>query len=240
MIKGILFDLGFTLEKPESGDWMLTKKFYSYYPKEKIDALPKEELFNAISYASIPLRAHHKISTLKEEEELFTQFYLDMISKLPQFEITKEIAKDISKDRTYDYEKYVLYDSTKETLKKLKAKGYRLGVLSDTWPSTVPQLEEDDIAQYFDCFTYSFQLGVFKPDVQLFEDAKQKMGLQPNEILFVDDLARILHGAKEFGFYVVQSCQNPRSEKDETLISLYQPSDIFEILENNNFESETV
>ena len=34
MIRGIFFDLGWTLELPETGDWMLTKCFRKYISEE--------------------------------------------------------------------------------------------------------------------------------------------------------------------------------------------------------------
>ena len=236
MIKGILFDLGYTLEKPETGDWMLTKKFYSYYPKEVLQALDKEVLHNALRKASFPLAQDHKINTREEEFIQFTKFYYDLISNIPSLSIDETIAKDIAQDRTYDYEKYVLFDSTMETLQTLKEQGYKLGVLSDTWPSTVDQLEYAGIAQYFDCFTYSFQYGVLKPHHLLYEDAIKKMQLSPDTLIFVDDLPKNLIGASAYGIHPVQSLQNPSIQQDASFPSINKPSDIFALLNHTKQE----
>ena len=78
--------------------------------------------------------------------------------------------------------------------------------ISDTWPSIVPQLEHAGILPYFDCLTFSYQLGLFKPDPQLFRDALTKMGLPAGETVFVDDLVKNLESAAALGIHPVLSC----------------------------------
>lgn len=230
MIKGIFFDLGYTLEKPETGDWMLTKRFYDHYPEEVCRQYTKEEWYKAQMVASIPLAQNHMISSLETEYEQFTQFYLDLIHQLPALSITQAIAQDIAYDRTYAYEKYVLFDTTKQTLQELQQQGYRIGIISDTWPSSEIQLQEAGIAQYFDCMTFSFQYGVLKPDAKLYEDALHKMGLPAEETLFLDDLPKNLYKAEQYGILPIQSLANPNVQKDPHFQGIQEPLELLELL----------
>ena len=74
MIKGVFFDLGWTLMKPETNDWMLTKKFREYYPIEVTNTVPKDVWDKALEIASKPLVDNHKMSTREEEHEAFIGF----------------------------------------------------------------------------------------------------------------------------------------------------------------------
>ena len=76
---------------------------------------------------------------------------------------------------------------------------YKLGVISDTWPSIVPVLEEFGLPGYFDTLTYSFEVGCFKPDPRMFADALGKMGLPPEQCVFIDDTAQNLGGRPKAG-----------------------------------------
>ena len=91
-----------------------------------------------------------------------------------------------------------MFDSTLDTLEAVRGR-YRLGIISYTWPSIVPLLEYLGILKYFDCATFSFELGAFKPDRRMYEDALAKMGLPAENTVFVDDSARNLYGAQEAG-----------------------------------------
>lgn len=80
---------------------------------------------------------------------------------------------------------------------------YELGIISDTWPSIIPLLEHFDILKYFGCATFSFELGTFKPDRRMFQDALSKMGLPPEQTVFIDDSPKNLAGAAALGIVPV-------------------------------------
>ena len=204
MIRGIFFDLGWTLELPETGDWMLTKCFRKYISEELQATVDPQLWRKALMTASQPLTEHHKITTLAEEADQFTGWYMDLLQTagLP---VTPEIAREIALDRTYEYDKYIVPPEVPVLLRELKAEGYKLGVISDTWPSIVPQLEHAGILQYFDCLTFSYQLGFFKPDPRLFQDALAKMALPAGETVFIDDLVKNLESAEALGIHPVLS-----------------------------------
>lgn len=229
VIRGIFFDLGWTLETPKTGDWMLTERFYEHFPKEQVDAVDRDIWYAALRKASYPLIISHQMSTLEEEEDAFTGFYYDLITNAG-LTVSEETARDISRDRTYRWEKYVTMDDTEETLRRLKKQGYKLGIISDTWPSTVPRLEQSGLYGLFDCASFSFEKGIFKPDPAIFLDALGKMGLPAEETVFVDDLVKNLDSASSLGITGVLSLAHG-SAPDPRYPSVRRPSDILQVLE---------
>ncbi|MBE6117030.1 MAG: HAD family hydrolase [Erysipelotrichaceae bacterium] len=214
MIKGILFDVGWTLMKAQTGDWMLTEKFREYCPRSLQDTVDPAQWRKALIKASGPLEELHnagKLITLEDEEEAFTDFYFTLLEEagLPA---DREAANIISRDRTYVYKgKYILADGIHQVLDTLKQQGYRLGILSDTWPSIVPMLEYFDLEPYFDARTYSYVLRTFKPDARMYQDALDQLGLPGEETVFIDDLAKNLDGADVLGIHGILACL--RTEK---------------------------
>jgi len=56
----------------------------------------------------------------------------------------------------------------------------------------------------FDTSCYSWELGVRKPNSAFFVEAARRIGAEPTEILFIDDSARNIAGAREAGFSAEQ------------------------------------
>lgn len=93
-----------------------------------------------------------------------------------------------------------LYPETHNVLKALKAEGYKLGVISDTFPSLKASLESLGIACYFDSFTASSLVGAGKPDPKIFEAATRSLEVKAHDSIFVDDNREKADGAREQGF----------------------------------------
>ena len=70
-IKGVFFDLGWTLEDPESGDWFLTSLFRDYYPVIFDNRVNKKMYDDAFQKAFAILIKDHKMSTAEEEIRAF-------------------------------------------------------------------------------------------------------------------------------------------------------------------------
>lgn len=72
-------------------------------------------------------------------------------------------------------------------LDALKARGVRLGLISNWDARIVPLLEGLGVRELFDVVTASFQVGVEKPDSRIFSDALAKCGVAPQRALHVGD-----------------------------------------------------
>jgi putative hydrolase of the HAD superfamily len=69
-----------------------------------------------------------------EELEVFIKFYNIIFKELKDFEIDSNIVENIARDTVYNDEKFVFYDDVFEVI-PLLSKDYKLGIVSDTWPS---------------------------------------------------------------------------------------------------------
>lgn len=199
-IKGIFFDLGGTLLYPPSGSWMFSELAYRHFPKERLlEPGPRA----AMSRASRKLDEHHLLHTVEEEYTQFYGYYKAVSDALPELGLTGDDLRIVTEDKVYNKDdNYRLFGGTISTLKALQGR-YELGIISDTWPSIIPLLEHFDILKYFGCATFSFELGTFKPDRRMFQDALSKMGLPPEQTVFIDDSPKNLAGAAALGIVPV-------------------------------------
>jgi epoxide hydrolase-like predicted phosphatase len=78
---------------------------------------------------------------------------------------------------------------------------FRLGILSN-WDDRLEEILEErmNIAHYFDAILNSHRLGVAKPDEKAFRMALARLEAMPQEVLFIDDLARNTKAAGALGF----------------------------------------
>jgi HAD superfamily hydrolase (TIGR01549 family) len=78
----------------------------------------------------------------------------------------------------------------KKTLASLQTMGLKLGIVSNTFvnrASLERHLEQLGIRDFFSLRLYSYELGLRKPDLRIFEIAAEKIGEAPENILFVGD-----------------------------------------------------
>ncbi len=134
-------------------------------------------------------------------EDFFALFHLPM-----SFEDIKKAYNEI----------FTLKKDTFQLVKTLKAKGMRLGVLSNTsqphWEyvqTTFPELFSQ-----FDVLLGSHELHLAKPDKQIYLAAAQAAGVKPSEILFFDDLNINIVGARIAGFDAVQFFDAAQAEEE--------------------------
>jgi len=52
--------------------------------------------------------------------------------------------------------------------------------------------------------SFSWELGIKKPSREIFDETLNKMGLKPEEVIFVDDGALNIQKAKEYGLNGIQ------------------------------------
>lgn len=229
-VKGIFFDLGWTLFGPRSGDWMFSEFARKYFPKERLDALPQERVIAAMRAGAEFLDTHHLLSAIEEEYKLFLRYFTMLAEALPELGLNEADIKAVTDEKVYNQAAdFYLFEDSIATLEALKGK-YRLGVISDTWPSIVPVLEAYGLLPYFDCITYSYTLGVYKPHPKMYEDALSKMGLPPEQTIFIDDTAKNLEGARKAGIQPVLIRAKPDADDAEDLVKIGRISGLLEAL----------
>lgn len=79
-------------------------------------------------------------------------------------------------------------ESTALTLRELKARGLKLGVVSNSDGRIESAFEQTGLKGYFDFFIDSFLVGVEKPDPKIFHIATERAGVAPAQAAYVGDL----------------------------------------------------
>lgn len=192
----IFFDLGDTVVAPPSGDWMFIHRFLEL-AGDRLQACSADEIRRAKAAGLDYLAKNHLVLTAAAEAEQFFQYY-SIISDRLNLRLTEEECRVAALDRTYNMDNYRLYPDAKQVLGTL-SRTHRLGVISDTWPSIKTQLGALGVLQFFSFATYSFSLGVFKPDPRMYLDALQKCGHDAKDAVFIDDNPKNLEGAAKLG-----------------------------------------
>ena len=167
----------------------------------------------------------------QEEYQQNLDYYGEIARLFPELGATPQDVETAALEKVYQARHtYQLFEDSIPTLEALRGK-YKLGVISDTWPSIVPVLEEFGLPGYFDTLTYSFEVGCFKPDPRMFADALGKMGLPPEQCVFIDDTAQNLVGAQKLGIQPVQIRKKPGADPcPEGMLSIDKISGILELL----------
>ena len=78
--------------------------------------------------------------------------------------------------------------------------GVRTGLLSNSWGH---RYDRSRWAEIFDATVISGEIGIRKPDPEIYALAAERLGLPPEEIVFVDDIPRNLPPAEEAGMATV-------------------------------------
>jgi HAD superfamily hydrolase (TIGR01509 family) len=87
-----------------------------------------------------------------------------------------------------------------EYVKKVKTAGYKTAICSSNFPARINGLQRrfgflDD----FDVIALSYEVGVNKPDKQLYKALITKSGVEPSEIFYSDDYEPATNTAKALG-----------------------------------------
>ena len=89
----------------------------------------------------------------------------------------------------YDFGKYiVMLPGAVETLHEVKRRGYLIGAVTNGVSSLQNiKLDTAGIRDLFDVVVVSGDIGVYKPDRRIFDEACRRAGVQNEEALFVGD-----------------------------------------------------
>lgn len=100
---------------------------------------------------------------------------------------------------------------------------YKTALLSNAWDGTWEFVKEIyDFSDAFDAMVFSADVGMRKPEAEIFHYIVEKLGVRPDEALFVDDFAPNVEGARRAGLQAIQFITREQAERD-VLAALGQP-----------------
>jgi epoxide hydrolase-like predicted phosphatase len=89
-------------------------------------------------------------------------------------------------------------------IRSLRAR-YRTGMLSNSWDRDGWAMAEKlGFADCFDVFVTSAEVGVMKPEPRIYHIALERLGISPQEAIFVDDFIENVEAARRLGMQAVR------------------------------------
>lgn len=85
----------------------------------------------------------------------------------------------------------------------LRARGYRVGALTNNWPD-IEGHDSVDLRSYFDVFVASATEGVNKPDPRIYRLMLERLDTPAAETVFLDDIGRNCKAAAELGMHAIK------------------------------------
>jgi non-heme chloroperoxidase len=89
-----------------------------------------------------------------------------------------------------------------EAIRRLRAKGFRVAALTNNWRSETDATTELQI--HFDVVIESAKEGLRKPDPRIYRVACERLGVTPEETIFLDDIGLNLKSAKALGMTTIK------------------------------------
>ncbi len=188
-IKAIFFDAGDILyHRPERD-----KHLKSFLVGKKLNPAPNFELERA------------RLKDLAFSGQIKRHVYYEKVIRLYGIEDPQEIREGIAAI-SKDDDTVAIFDGVPDTIKKLKQKGYILGIITDTAMPFTRKLNWFDqygFGQVWDVVISSKEIGVRKPNRLMYEEAIRQTGVKPGEAVFVGHKAYELEGARAVGLKTI-------------------------------------
>ncbi|OLE36090.1 MAG: hypothetical protein AUG48_08635 [Actinobacteria bacterium 13_1_20CM_3_68_9] len=126
--------------------------------------------------------------------------------RLPEEEFERRFAERLGLDDATD-----LIDSMFRGMKPsepmvaavlaARASGIHTGLVSNSWSTS--HYDRDMLAELFDAAVISAEVGLHKPQPEIYALASQRLGVEPEQCVFVDDLRENCAGAEAVGMTAI-------------------------------------
>lgn len=208
-IKAILIDSGRVLNVPVTGHWFITPNFFNYVDKKSFKSISVAQKREAFNKAGQYINKQNLISNEGEEYKYFFEYYKIFSESMPQLQLQDKDIQAITKDLVYNYDKYSFYKDVFKLIPEL-SKEYKLGVVSDAWPSLENIFKKANLRDYFSSFVISSIKGVTKPNELMYRTALEELNICPKEAIYIDDSIKNCEGAIKMGINSFLMCRDLR------------------------------
>ncbi len=121
------------------------------------------------------------------------------------------------------------FPETLKVMEKLRRNNIKVCLLSNALPNLADTAQDLTAKELI--FT-SYELGMLKPDVQIYQTVLQNLNAKPQEVVFIDDKLTNVEAAKSIGIHGIVFERNT-IEKDIAAITNNLPYPIKSTLKNN-------
>lgn len=176
MIKAVIFDIGGVLVNKSPVLREILDEF----------GLKEGEIYDYY------LETLRKLEVGEIDEPTFWQLFTK------KFNITKSVPNPSPLIKRYK-EEIKINEGTLEIKSHLKRKGFKLAALSNTIPPHADYLKTLGVFENFDVVILSNEVGLLKPDPKIYELILQRLDVNPEETIFIDDDPNYIKGAEKVG-----------------------------------------
>lgn len=117
-------------------------------------------------------------------------------------------------------EGYKINQEVLDFIKELHSQNIKVGTISNRYKLNSDYLEKEfQFKKYFDFIILSHDVGILKPDKEIFQVLLDKSNVRPEEILYSDDDEGKIQGAKELGIntYIFTSLEKFKKDNAKLL-----------------------
>ena len=202
--KAVVFDWAWTLvDLKQEDDRRPFLKIFDFLRDKKIQLPEFESFFKAYQNLFYKLieasrQTHQEACFAHVLNYLLLSFSIDIRNKTTIRELLFKFYQEIYSCRE-------VFPDVAPTLQGLQSRGVRLGIVSNTTnPGFMKDYEREclDLDRYFEFSIYSSEVPYRKPHPSIFELAKNRLGIDAKEILYVGDhFENDVLGAQGVGFH---------------------------------------
>ena len=146
----------------------------------KNQTYPYPRLFNELYLKPNDLRKARRIALTEEFNSLS-----ELVEKIkPNARIDVKPYED---DLARELDSIKLYSETKKVLKKLKKRGFKMGLISNLASPYKRPFFDLGLDEYIDNTLFSCEVGLKKPNLKLYGRILNRMHLEPKQALMVGD-----------------------------------------------------
>lgn len=217
-IKGIIFDMDGVIFDTER----ISCSFWQKKLKEH-DMDMTEEMYTEIM-------GRNREGIIKGLESMFNRPEIDF------YKLSDE--KVVEMGQFLDSGRIPVLPGVFEIIDYLDKNGYKKAIATSTRRVKAEQrLKKEHILEHFDGIMYGDEVKISKPNPEIFMKAAEKLGLEPSEILILEDSPSGIEAAYNGGFRCINvvDMKNPTDEMKERTVAICD--NLFEVidwLEENN------
>lgn len=193
MIRNIIFDVGKVLVSYEPEEYMKRLGFSEEKRKRINEAMFENPLWDESDQG------------LRTTEELLKAFIANAPDLADEIRMVHRAVGD-----TIELLPYAL-----EWIQDLKAKGYKIYILSNYSENTFNQTQEKlKFLPVVDGAVFSYEIKLLKPDAAIYDYLCEKYQLIPEESVFLDDRPVNIEGARKKGIHGIVFCDYEQGKRE--------------------------
>ncbi|MDD4989488.1 MAG: HAD-IA family hydrolase [Candidatus Pacebacteria bacterium] len=159
---------------------------------------------------------HNHLSNVENLE--WGEMFLKVVS---HFDKSKEMEKKVLDLIEEDRLKRKLNTELINFLPVLRNLGFKVGILSNYTKKLRKILNDQDITKLVDTIVVSGEVGVQKPQKEIFEILFQRLDVKPEETIFIDDSGNSLATAAEIGYTPILFKNNEQLRNDLQRLGIF-------------------